>query len=154
MTEHMKHSGVYGRLVENDHDFLGQVAYSIYKRRKRDFIIRKQEELGTNNIPSEVVMEEFVKNQTDYTLELYKSQADSLSREFLNVSYENEIAKEKQRLAQEYSEKYQKLADAVRPSFWFGVLQGIVASFLFVLAGYIILKMNGSWDILLSNLFK
>lgn len=151
MTEHMKHSGVYERLVENDHDFLGQVAYSIYKRRKRAFIIRKQEELGTNNIPAEDV-EEFVKDQTDYTLDLYKAQADTLSREFLNALYGKELENEKQKLSQEYITKYHKLAS--NSSFWSGVLQGITASFLFVLAGYIILKMNGSWDILLSNLFK
>lgn len=151
MTEHMKHSGVYERLVENDHDFLGQVAYSIYKRRKRAFIIRKQEELGTNNIPAEDV-EEFVKDQTDYTLDLYKAQADTLSREFLNALYGKELENEKQKLSQEYITKYHKLASI--SSFWSGVLQGITASFLFVLAGYIILKMNGSWDILLSNLFK
>lgn len=153
MTEGIKHSGIYERLVKNDHDFLGQVAYSIYKQRKREFIIRKQKELGTNNIPAEKV-DEFVQAQTDYTLGLYRMQADILSREFLNASFENEINKEKERLAKENSEKYDKLADAVKPSFWFGVLQGFVASFLFVFAGYIILKMNGSWDILLNNLFK
>ena len=97
---------------------------------------RKQAELGTVRVPEELV-NEFVEAQSDYT-----------------SSYGNEIAKEKERIAQDYREKYEKLADAVKPSFWYGVLQGIVASFLFVLAGYIILKMNGSWDILLSNLFK
>ena len=50
--------------------------------------------------------------------------------------------------------KYEKLADSVKPSFWYGVLQSITASFLFLLAGYVILKMSGSWDILLNNLFK
>ena len=149
----MKHSGIYERLVENDHDFLGQVAYSIYKRRKREFIMRKQEELGTSNIPAEAV-EDFINDQTDYTLELYKVQADMLSREFLNASYKNEIDNEKERLLRAYSVKYDKLAESVRPSFWYGVLQGVVASFLFVFAGYVLLKMNGSWDILLENLFR
>lgn len=75
-------------------------------------------------------------------------------REFLNSSYEDEIEREKEIIEREHNEKYEKLADSVRPSLWFGVLQGVVASFLFVLAGYIILKMNGSWDILLGNLLK
>ena len=153
MTEQVKHSGIYERLVENDHDFLGQVAYSIYKRRKRAFIIRKQEELGTHIIPAEVI-DEFIKDQTDYTLELYKNEADNLSREFLNTSYGDDIEKEKQRLDTEYMTQYKKLAEAVKPSFWYGVLQGMVASFLFLLAGYIILKMNGVWDTLLNNLFR
>ena len=153
MAKSIKHSGVYERLVKGDNDFLGQVAYSIYKRRKREFIIRTQEELGTSNIPDELI-ENFIKDQTDYTLDLYRIQANNLSLEFLNASYRNEINNEKQRLDHEYSEKYRKLADFVKPSFWYGVLQGVVASFLFVFAGYIILKMNGSWDILLNNLFK
>ena len=153
MTDKVKHSGIYERMVSDEHDFLGQAAYSIYKARKREFIIRKQAELGTARVPEELV-NEFVEAQSDYTLRLYKNQAEDVFREFLDSSYGSEIAKEKERIAQDYREKYEKLADAVKPSFWYGVLQGMVASFLFVLAGYIILKMNGSWDILLSNLFK
>ena len=153
MTKQVKHSGVYERLVADEHDFLGNAAYSIYKTRKREFIIRKQIELGTSSIPEDVV-NEFVNDQTDYTLKLYRNQAEDLFREFLNSSYGDEIAEEKQRLSREYMESYRKLADSAKPSFWYGVLQGITASFLFVLAGYIILKMSGSWDIILSNLLK
>ena len=153
MTDKIRHSGVYERLVSDDHDFLGQAAYSIYKARKREFIINKQMELGTSKVPEEIV-NEFVSAQTEYTLDIYRGQAEDLFREFLNSSYGDEIDREKQRIEREHNEKYEKLADAVKPSFWYGVLQGVVASFLFVLAGYIILKMNGSWDILLNNLLK
>ena len=154
MTNQVEHSGIYERLVSDDHDFLGQAAYSLYKARKREFIISKQMELGTPRVPEEVV-NEFIKAQTERTLDLYRNQANGLFREFLDTSYGKEIAEEKHRLDQEYSSKYEKLADAVKPpSFWYGVLQSFVASFLFVLAGYIILKMSGSWDILLNNLFK
>ena len=149
----MEHSGIYERLVSDDHDFLGQAAYSIYKARKREFIISKQIELGTTRVPEEVV-NEFIKAQTDRTLDLYRNQAEGLFREFLDASYGREITKEKQSLNQEYSRRYEKLADSVKPSFWYGVLQSMTASFLFLLAGYIILKMSGSWDILLNNLFK
>lgn len=153
MTQKIRHSGIYERLVSSDHDFLGQVAYSIYKQRKRDFIMRKQAELGTDHIPDEVI-DEFIKDQTGYTLELYMSQADSLSREFLNASYEDEIAKEKQRLNQEYIDKYEELAKHVNTSWWYGVSQSLAASFLFIFIGYLILKFNGIWDILLQNLFR
>ncbi|MBQ6773616.1 MAG: hypothetical protein IJP48_06075 [Synergistaceae bacterium] len=153
MTQKIRHSGIYERLVSSDHDFLGQVAYSIYKQRKREFIMRKQAELGTDRIPDEVI-DEFIRDQTNYTLELYMAQADSLSREFLNASYKEEIDKEKQRLNQEYIETYKELAKSVNPSWWYGVSQSLAASFLFVFIGYLILKFNGVWDILLQNLFK
>lgn len=90
MNEQTQHLGVYERLVSDDSDFLGQVAYSIYKKRKREFIIRKKAELGIERLPDDVV-DEFVKNQTDYTLELYKAQAYNLSIEFLGSSYEADL---------------------------------------------------------------
>lgn len=145
----MAYSDVYDRLVKDDGDTSGLVAYGIYKKAKREFIRKKQAELGTTIIP-ENVLEEFHANQTDYVLELYRIHAKEMTRVFLDALYGEDIEREKQTL----EGKYEKLADSVKPSFWYGVLQGVVASFLFVLAGYIILKMNGSWDILLNNLLK
>ena len=57
MADKVKHSGIYERMVSDEHDFLGQAAYSIYKARKREFIIRKQAELGTARVPEELVNE-------------------------------------------------------------------------------------------------
>lgn len=145
----MVHSDVYDRLIQDDNDIKGQVAYVIYKKTKRDFIRRMQTQLGTTVIPDDV-MEEFYAGQTDYTLHLYRSYASHVTRESLNILYSEDIAKEKQSIA----EKYEKLSDSVKPSFWYGVLQSITASFLFLLAGYVLLKMSGSWDILLNNLLK
>ena len=149
----MPYSDVYNRIVKDDNDMVGHVAYSIYKRTKQEFIRKMQAERGTILLPDEV-LEEFYASQTDYMLEQYRKHAHIILREFLDSSYKDDLADEKRQLEHEHNKSYQKLADEVRPSFWFGVLQGIVASFLFVLAGYIILKMNGSWDILLNNLFK
>lgn len=147
----MPHSDVYNRIVKDDNDIAGQIAYAVYKRTKQEFIRRMQAEQGTVLIPDEV-LEEFYANQTDYTIDLYRKHAAGIIREFLDEATDKELSREKQKLSQEYITKYHKLAS--NSSFWSGVLQGITASFLFVLAGYIILKMNGSWDILLSNLFK
>ena len=147
----MPHSDVYNRIVKDDNDIAGQIAYAVYKRTKQEFIRRVQAEQGTVLIPDEV-LEEFYANQTDYTIDLYRKHAASIIREFLDEATDKEFSREKQKLSQEYITKYHKLAS--NSSFWSGVLQGITASFLFVLSGYIILKMNGSWDILLSNLFK
>ncbi|MBQ7217186.1 MAG: hypothetical protein IJS39_14515 [Synergistaceae bacterium] len=147
----MPHSDVYNRIVKDDNDIAGQIAYAVYKRTKQEFIRRVQAEQGTVLIPDEV-LEEFYANQTDYTIDLYRKHAASIIREFLDEATDKELSREKQKLSQEYITKYHKLAS--NSSFWSGVLQGITASFLFVLSGYIILKMNGSWDILLSNLFK
>ena len=147
----MTHSDVYDRLVKDNGDVIGQVAYAIYKKIKREFIAKQQAKLGTTIIPDDV-LEEFYANQTDYVLKLYIDYAKNLTREFLDEMCGEDITKERQALAQEYMTQYKKLSDAVKPSFWYGVLQGMVASFLFLLSGYIILKISGSWDIILNKL--
>lgn len=114
----------------------------------------KKSELGTDNLPDSVLAD-FVNDQTDYMLDLYRDEAQKLSREFLDATYESELSEAVQRLDSQYREKYDELAKSLRPHlWWYGVGQSIAASFFFVLAGYVILKMSGSWDILLGSLFK
>ena len=141
------HFDVYEQLVKDSSDVIGQVAYGVYKENKREFINKHKEKLGVAEIPEEI-MEEFAASQTDFIIELYRKHADSIVKEFVRVAYEEEL--------QEEERKYQKqLAGIVKQnSFWYGVLQGVVASFLFVFASYVLLKMNGSWDLLLNNLLK
>lgn len=149
----MHSSDVYNRLVKDENDVTGHIAYGLYKRAKAEFISKQQLRLGVTVIPEDVI-DEFHASQTDYMLEFYRTSARQLLRNFLDSSYQADLTNEKQEIAQEYAGKYHELAKAVKPSFWFGVLQSITASFLFLLTGYIILKMNGVWDILLNNLFR
>ena len=154
MPEKIEHSGIYERLVSNERDFLGQVAYSIYKSRKRAFIINKSIELGVSHVPEEVVSE-FVKAQDDLALELYRNSAKDLFREFLDASCGEKMEQAEKRLKKEYDEKLDNFVKYFAPkSWWYGVGQSFAASFLFLLAGYVILKTSGSWDVLLSNLLR
>ena len=122
----MPYSDVYDRLVKDEADITGLVAYGAYKNSKREFIRKKQAELGVTIIPEDV-LDEFHSTQTDYVLELYRRHARIMTREFIDETCGDDVSKEKQKLAQEYIGKYEKLAEAVKPSFWYGVLQGIVA---------------------------
>ena len=129
MLDNPVHSGIYERLVGGEGDILGQVAYSVYKKRKREFIIRKQAELGCQLVPDDVIRE-FVRDQTDYTLDLYRTQAKQLSRAFLDVSYSAELSRERAALEREYQQKYEEFRKSLQPkSWWYGVWQSFAASF-------------------------
>lgn len=81
--------------------------------------------------------------------------ADKVQRMHVEEENSRKLSEARKNIEEEYCRKLCAMEKLYFVKFfWFGVLQGIVASFLFVLAGYIILKMNGSWDILLNNLFK
>ena len=148
------YSGIYERLVSDEGDVLGQIDYSIYKKRKREFVMRKQAELGCSTIPDDAI-EEFIKDQTDYTLELYTTQAENLVYDFLDASYGEQLAREREELEKEYRQKYEEFRATLQPrSWWYGVWQSFAASFFFVLAGYILLRMTGSWEALLGSLLN
>lgn len=133
---------------------LGQAAYSIYKSRKREFIINKQKELSTSEVPDEIV-NMFVEAQSGYTLDLYKFQAKRTFEDFLDEAYSEQIAKMRTQIEKEYMQKMEDFAKNIQPhSWWYGVWQSFAASFLFVMAGYVILKMSGSWDLILNAIFK
>ena len=145
------HSGIYERLVSDERDVLGQIAYSLYKNRKREFILRKQVRLGCATVPEDVV-EDFVEDQTDSQLMLYKIQAEKLFREVLDASYGEQLRQETERIERKYQQQYEAFSKAIQPrSWWYGVWQSFAASFFFILAGYILLRMTGSWEALLSN---
>ena len=147
-------SDVYRRLVEDRDDVIGQVAYGVYKQAKQEFIRRKQEELNSDVLPDSV-MEEFVANQTDYMLSLYRVHAQKITREFLDSYYEKDMAEIREKSERDTHAAIANFIKNFEPkSWWYGVFQSFVASFLFLFAGYVILKMSGSWDILLTNLFK
>lgn len=138
-----KYNSVYDRLVEDENDILGQIAYAVYKSHKKTFIIRKQKELGDTSVPKEVV-DDYVLNQTDAMLEVYRSRAEKIARGFLDASYGSQLVQE-----------IKNIRKAILPrSWWYGVGQSLVASFLFVLVGYILLKASGSWDKLLELLIN
>ena len=92
----MPYSDAYNRLVKDDGDIEGQVAYGIYKKAKCEFIRRKQAELGAVTIPEDVI-EEFYANQTDFTLELYRKHAKDMTRAFLDELYKEETVKSRSR---------------------------------------------------------
>lgn len=139
----MRDLDVYDKLVADEIDVVGHVAYSIYMRAKQDFIKRRQLELGLEILPDDI-MEEFTAGQTDYILNLYRDHARRIIREFLEKDTKALQGEAIVDFANKFSPK----------SWWYGVAQSFVASFLFLLAGYAILKFSGSWDVLLNNLFR
>ena len=150
----MPYSNMYERLVKDDNDVAGQVAYAVYKKTKQEFIREKQAELGNMTLPDDV-FEEFYATQTDYAIKHYKIHAQHILREFLSLSYDDNLAKERDKIDKEYNSQLNKFIEKLSvPSWWYGVSQSLAASFLFIFIGYLILKFNGVWDILLQNLFR
>lgn len=86
---------IYRELVENEDDFVGAIAYSLYKRHKIEYIHQCESETG--NPPTDEQMAEFYRVSSSPTsLENYRNKADMLLSNLLHFATEN-IASEMQR---------------------------------------------------------
>ena len=139
-------SYIYNKLVENEDDILGHIAYSVYKRQKIAEIERIRREKGIEYVSASDI-EPFIKlAQTDEQIEFYLNKADVLSKTFLSNSVALELENKKRDLEREFIETHKS------HGYWYAVGQSIVGSFCFLVIGYLILKTTGSWDKIM-NLF-
>jgi hypothetical protein len=142
-----KRRWIYSKLVKDENDMLGHIAYSLYKRQKIEFIKDKEEE-NNGQPPTDQQLRDFQEFAgSESQLELYRNKAINLSQIFLQTTLNEDLEKQKEEFLNRYSP----------PGFWWGVLQGIVASFIFVALGFILLWGTGGWAKMLeliANLAK
>ena len=121
---------IYDLLVDEKDDFLGIIAYSVYKRQKReacdDFASKHEGRCPTND-----ELEPF------YTLAKSDTQISHFQNEamrLIEVFCENVLAHKETELESEYDAKFQQRCLNLRTGFWKGVWQSVVGSLVFLLA--------------------
>lgn len=135
-----RYNFIYSRLVEDENDLLGIIAYSIYKREKIEYIKRiKSEE---NREPSQEEMNHFWRTSNlQSSIDSYKLKAENISKEFGRQLLEGRTGE----IEQEYKNKLIAKVESFRHPFWNGVLQNFIASLLFIfLIGAIVFT---SWSV-------
>lgn len=166
--EQSKYNFIFNQIVENDNDFVGSMAYVIYKRNKIGYIEKYRKEHGKE--PELSDLREWQKSEcVKSKLENYKKLAEQKTTAFVNTlqgqkdkqlqKRQSEISaserelkeKEKQLKEKEKSLRFREQYCHVKQNgqFWKGVLQSLMASFLFLLISILILmSLNGNADIL------
>lgn len=127
-----KYNPIYQLLVQGDDDLIGQVAYALYKKEKHTWVEQFLKEQGIE--PTDDQVADFHRivcsEESRYRFRLQAQRIvlrtiDSLTAETLQQAQE--------RLDHNHREQLSKIIAPLIPSFWSGVGQGIVASFLFSL---------------------
>jgi hypothetical protein len=135
-----KFNNIYNLLVEDENDFLGIMAYSVYKRHKTEFITNFIKEKGKD--PASEDMAPFYDiSRNPSQLARYKSQAMDLTQEFVSNALAEEIEATEKLLRAEYHAKL----EGVRPKFWTGVWQSVIGAVFFVIfLGFLVIL---SWSV-------
>ncbi len=145
MAEKKGYNFIYSKLVSGEGDIFGAIAYSVYKSQKIETI--REFEKKNGHLPTEQDLKPFQDlSNSESQIKFYKDQAFQLAQYFLS-EIEPEIS---QKIYQDILKK--------KPSFWYGVLQGLTASFLFVLAVGVLffftLSYNQGFEGAVENFFK
>lgn len=120
---------LYSVLVEDGNDFLGIVAYSVYKRQKMERIVAFQA-ANEGRFPENSDLSEFYQLcRSNTQISHFENEALRLVNEFCD----NVLEEERRKLQTDNDRQFKGYCLNLRPNFWYGVAQGVVASLGFVL---------------------
>lgn len=127
---------IYEKLVKNENDILGIVAYSVYKRQKIDFI-KSHTDSEQEPLPGEKLESFMAISTSDAQLSFYEEAAANILDEYANLSESEKIDELEvgynEQLEQKRKDYERKLRNAKSTNFMYGVWQSITASMLVIL---------------------
>jgi hypothetical protein len=146
-----KFNYIYSTLVESEDDFIGKIAYTIYKEDKIKFIA----ELKKDNSEKEITEKDLIQfhqiTSTEKSIYRYRLTAQSILQEFLNVSLREAIEDVTEEIQDNHINLLENVVSKIKPpKFWKSVWQNVVASFVLsaIIALFIIIitfTIDGFW---------
>ena len=126
---------IYEKLVTNDDDVLGLIAYGIYKQHKIEFITKIKEDKQREPTPEEF-NSFFAASTTESQLNNYRSQAEALLSETVANIANEELGRYENEMLRNYKNEIKDCIPGNGKTFIVSVGAGIVSALLFaVIAG-------------------
>lgn len=149
---HRNYNYIYSKIVEDDNDLVGHIAYSLYKKSKIEYIEKQKQDGKTPTDTDLIPFNDF--SSSDGSIDSYKIKAELLVQNFIDNVLSEEFANYKNQAIQQQAEILKGIIKPLRTSFWMDVLTGIVASFLFTLILAILFFIKTFGDLNVSLKFE
>lgn len=126
-----QYNNIYSKLVSDETDIIGHIAYSLYKAEKVEYLenlAREKKEIAEEDL------ENFHKiSCLETSLERYQLQASTILVDYLNEV----LTSHKEDIKKDYLDNQRKhlgeVVEPLKPKFWNGVLQSVVGAFIFAI---------------------
>lgn len=141
-----KYSFIFSRMVENDADIVGHIAYALYKSDKINYIEHFKE--SQKKDPTEDDLNAFhdVSSQSE-SVKKYRFVAAHILRDFLDNSLEESLEEIERDCNDRHADILKEVIQPLLPKkkstiFWHGVFQSVAGAFLFALivAAFVFIK--------------
>lgn len=123
-----RYNYIFSALANDEDDILGQLAYSVYKRQKIEYIKAFKARNGFEPQDADLIAFHDISNSHSQ-LESYRTQAARLAKDFLDSC----MSAESEELATFYAAKANSEISSARPGFWKGVSQSVIGSACFIM---------------------
>ena len=115
----------FTKIVENKKDYVGMVAYTIYKNEKLNWIEQYKLRHAGQEPTNDVLREHFnIDTDSDTKVASYRTQAETLLNEWLDETLGEEISTYKETVKEE------AIIKTVTPKFWDGVWSNVLAGLI------------------------
>lgn len=144
---------IYEKLVTNEQDVVGHVAYALYKSSKIEYIEKyKQEHNGQT--PSESDLKPFHDiSCTQSSIDRYRTKALEITGNFLDITLSESIKQIEHDLMTDQEQRLKGIIEPMKPAskwrrFWSGVFQSVLGAFFFaiIVAAFVFITTNNKED--------
>lgn len=149
-----KYCSIYSKLVQNEGDMVGHIAYSLYKAEKVQYIKEKKETMKVDTLPEKVVQEFTAGRDNNKSLEHYRGMAETILQRFIGGSFDDMsgqvIDEVTNRLTQHMDNSVLPLLPQKESSwkkFWNGVLQSIAGAIALSLVVWLFANVVGRFSL-------
>ena len=128
-----KYNFIYSKLVEDNDDVVGHIAYSLYKNEKIEYIETFKEKYGSE--PTDLDLEPFhISSCTKGSLERFRRMAATILEEFTNEMLGSTIKDIEENVISNHKRYLKETINEISPKgFMYGVYQSILGAFIFLL---------------------
>ena len=125
-----KYNFIFEKLVSEDADLIGFVAYSIYKRHKIEFITEFKK-LNSEKSPTESDCEAFrIASTTPSQIEKYKNEAESMLQEIVGTIAKEEVARLEMAMLKNYKQHIKNALPSMLTTIWQSILGALAFSII------------------------
>ncbi len=148
---------IYEKLVENENDIIGHIAYALYKADKIKYIKTFESEHGSGQFSEEDLQHFHEISCIDNNVDRYRLQAVQILQNFLDNALAETTTQIEKDVESRQKEILSRIIEPLKPKsksriFWNGVWQSIVGAFIFALivAAFAFIATYSGSDITIS----
>lgn len=128
-----KYNNIYTRLVEDEYDLIGLIAYGLYKQHKIEFIKSFCQEHPGQEPTEDDCMAFAITTCAESQIKQYRESAEKLLQQITLEAAKEEIKVFEDEMLRNYQTEIRDAVKEVQPKWWHSVMWSLLASIVFAI---------------------